>query len=136
MMYETFEHTADVGLRVRADDLDGLFADAARGLFAILVDDFYVLEGKTISVELVGDNLTFLLIDFLSELLYIFDSDGRVLRNFVVSVDDQGVSATATSQRLEPDFDGLQREVKAITYHGARVQQTEEGWEAELILDV
>ena len=38
-MYETFEHTADLGLRIRAADLPSLFADAGRGLFSIIVAD-------------------------------------------------------------------------------------------------
>ena len=38
-MYETFEHTADLGLRVRAADLDTLFAEAAACLFSAIVED-------------------------------------------------------------------------------------------------
>ena len=37
-MYELFEHTADLGLRVEAQDLDALFRDAAEGLFSIIVE--------------------------------------------------------------------------------------------------
>ena len=36
-MYEVFEHTADLGLRVRADSLQSLFVEAARGMFAMIV---------------------------------------------------------------------------------------------------
>ena len=36
-MYEAFEHTADLGLRVAAENLETLFADAARGLFSVIV---------------------------------------------------------------------------------------------------
>ena len=38
-MYELFGHTADLGLRVRAPDLDTLFAEAGRGLFAMVVEN-------------------------------------------------------------------------------------------------
>ena len=38
-MYEIFEHTADLGLRVRAESLEQLFVDAARGLFSMVVAD-------------------------------------------------------------------------------------------------
>ena len=135
-MYETFEHTADVGLRAKAPTLDELFAAAARGLFSMLVTDPVVGDGETIGFELAGDNLTFLLVDFLSELLFTFESDGLVLGDFAVKIGARGLSATATAQAFNPDLHGSQREVKAITYHAGRVQQTDEGWESELILDV
>ena len=38
-MYEIFEHTADVGIRARAGSLEELFADAARGLFSVMVEN-------------------------------------------------------------------------------------------------
>ena len=38
-MFETFDHTADLGLRVRAATLDELFADAGVALFSTVVED-------------------------------------------------------------------------------------------------
>ena len=38
-MYETFEHTADLGLRIRAVDLNTLFAEAGQALFETIVED-------------------------------------------------------------------------------------------------
>jgi len=135
-MYETFEHTADVGLRVSAPSLDELFAAAARGLFSLLVSDPIVGNGETMSFEVSGDNLTFLLVDILSELLFTFESEEVVLGDFVFKVGDGRASATATARALDPKLHGPAREVKAITYHAAAVRHTEEGWDAELILDV
>ena len=37
-MFEFFEHTADLGLRVTARDLESLLAEAAHGLLAMLID--------------------------------------------------------------------------------------------------
>ena len=45
-MYEHFEHTADLGLRVRAPDLNALFADAAEGLTAAIVEDVNAIEPR------------------------------------------------------------------------------------------
>ena len=38
-MFETFDHTADLGLRIRAETLEGLFEEAARALFSLIVVD-------------------------------------------------------------------------------------------------
>ena len=54
-MYETFEHTADLGLRVRAADLDSLFAEAAQCLFSAIVEDLTTVQPlKRVEVQLSG----------------------------------------------------------------------------------
>ena len=55
---------------------------------------------------------------------------------FDVSVTDDGLSATAWGEPLDPARHELAREVKAITYHELRVEQTADGWLAEVIVDI
>ena len=75
-MYETFEHTADLGLRIRAADLDTLFAEAALALFAAIVEDVATIEPRQrFEIELPPDELDYLLFDWLRALLYRFDAD-------------------------------------------------------------
>jgi SHS2 domain-containing protein len=136
-MYETFAHTADLGLRVRAGDLDELFADAAAGLFSLVVNDVPSdLDATECRFEIEGSRLDLLLLDWLNELLYVFDSERMVLGSFEVEVGSAGLRATARAQPLDPDRHGLLREVKAITYHGLKVEQDGEQWLAEVIVDI
>jgi SHS2 domain-containing protein len=137
-MYETFEHTADLGLRIRADDLDGLFAEAGRGLFSMIVanlDDMRPLE--EVSLGVVGAELDYLLFDWLNELLYIFETRRLVLAQFEVKVADGGVQATARGEPFDPGRHRSEHEVKAITYHELKVEQQVDGtWLAEVIVDI
>jgi len=136
-MYETFDHTADLGLRVQAADLNTLFAEAAQGLFAMIVDDLMSIRcTDTQTLTIAGDDRELLLYDFLRELLYRFDAEHRLYRTFDVQVRDDGLSATISGERLEPERHELSHEVKAITYHGLRVEPTADGWLAELIVDI
>lgn len=136
-MYETFAHTADLGLRVRAGDLDELFADAAAGLFSLVVNDVPSdPDAAEYRFEIEGSRLDLLLLDWLNELLYVFDSERMVLGSFEVEVGSEGLRATARAQSLDPDRHGLLREVKAITYHGLKVEQDGEQWLAEVIVDI
>lgn len=136
-MYETFAHTADVGLRVRAADLNQLFADAAAGLFSLMVSDVPPNPGDPEHrFELDGSRLDLLLLDWLNELLYTFDSERLLLRDFDVEVDNDGLRARAHAQPLDPDRHQLLREVKAITYHGLKVERYGEEWLAEVIVDI
>ncbi|MBL9122735.1 MAG: archease [Planctomycetaceae bacterium] len=136
-MYEVFEHTADLGLRVRADNLNELFADAGRGLFAIIAGDLSgVAARQAAQVELAGEELDYLLFDWLNELLYLFESRRLLLVQFALDVTEQGLRATVAGEPWDPQQRRLEHEVKAITYHGLRVEQQASGWLAELILDI
>jgi SHS2 domain-containing protein len=136
-MFEFFEHTADLGLRVRAPDLDTLFAEAACALFAAVVEDLGTVEPRqAIEVRLAGDEREYLLFDWLSELLYHFDAEHLLLGRFEARVSDAGLSGTAWGEPLDRNRHVLAHEVKAITYHGLRVEQTSDGWLAEVIVDI
>lgn len=136
-MYEVFEHTADLGLRVRADSLDALLADAARGLFSLIVtnlDQVKPVQEKTFRIH--ADQPEYLLFDWLNELLYTFDVDQLLLSEFSVRVDPQGLTATCRGEIMQPERHEMDHEVKAITYHGLKVQREGNGWMAELIVDI
>ncbi|MAD79308.1 MAG: archease [Pirellulaceae bacterium] len=136
-MYEVFEHTADLGLRVRADSLDALLVDAARGLFSLIVtnlDQVKAVQEKTIRID--ASEPEYLLFDWLNELLYTFDVDQLLFSEFIVRVDARGLTATCRGEPMQPGRHEMDHEVKAITYHGLKVQKEEKGWMAELIVDI
>ena len=136
-MYELFEHTADLGLRVRASTLNELFADAGTGLASMIVEDVASVESLvSIPIEIVGSDREFLLFDWLRALLYHFDDDKLVFNKFDVIVDEFGLKAVVWGEPLEPDRHGRSHEVKAITYHELKVEPTADGWMAEVIVDI
>ncbi|HZZ78408.1 MAG TPA: archease [Gemmataceae bacterium] len=136
-MYETFEHTADLGLRVRAADLDTLFAEAAQCLFSAVVEDLSTVQPtQKIDIKLDGAELDYLLFDWLRELLYHFDAEHLLFGKFKVQVTNTGLTATAWGEPLDPARHNLEHEVKAITYHHLRVEKVGAEWLAEVIVDI
>ncbi|HEV3236082.1 MAG TPA: archease [Gemmataceae bacterium] len=136
-MFETFDHTADLGLRVRAKDLDSLFREAAQALIAVLVDNPASIEPRVkLEFRMEADDLAYLLFDWLREILYRFDGESVLLGRFDVQVAGTTLTATAWGEPLDRDRHVLAHEVKAITYHGLRVEQTTDGWLAEVIVDI
>jgi SHS2 domain-containing protein len=136
-MFETFEHTADLGLRIRAADLDTLFAEAAQALFAVLVEDLSAVRpAQPVELRIDGDERDLLLFDWLKELLYRCDAEHLLFSRFDVKVREDGLSATAWGEPLDRSRHVLDHEVKAITYHGLRVEPVAGGWEAEVIVDI
>jgi len=136
-MFELFEHTADLGLRVRGPDLTTLFRDAGDGLFSIIAEPWtrkpasrefrFALEARRI------DDLFF---DWLNELLYTFDTSRYLLSEFELEMGPLRLEARAAGVEFDPVVHLLRHEVKAITYHGLRVEPDPEGWLAEVIVDI
>jgi SHS2 domain-containing protein len=136
-MYETFEHTADLGLRVRAPDLNALFAEAALALFSAIVEELgTVAQRQRLDVKLPADEPAYLLFDWLNELLFRFDAEHRLFGRFEVQVGDAGLNGTAWGEPLDPARHALSHEVKAITYHHLKVERDGDGWLAEVIVDI
>jgi SHS2 domain-containing protein len=136
-MYEYFEHTADLGIRARAPELNELFEEIARCLFAAIVEDLDTVRTDIAAlIELEGDDLEYLLFDWLRELLYRFDADHMLFSSFQVVVSDNGLRATAYGENLDPARHVLSHEVKAITYHTLRVEREGDEWVAEVIVDI
>jgi SHS2 domain-containing protein len=135
-MYEVFEHTADLGLRVRAADLETLFAEAGKGLYSLIVDVATIRPQQERSFRIPGGELDYLFFDWLNELLFAFEKERMVYGEFTITRDAQGISAVARGEPLDPSRHELDHEVKAITYHGLKVQQESDGWLAEVIVDI
>lgn len=136
-MYETFDHTADVGLRIRAADLDRLFAEAGRALFSVIVTNLDTVQPvQQVEIRLQGSRRDDLLFDWLAELLYLFDTRRLVLGEFDVHVEQDGLTATARGEPIDRKRHEFEKEVKAITYHGLKVEHDADGWLAEVIVDI
>ncbi|MHB1036104.1 MAG: archease [Pirellulales bacterium] len=136
-MYERFEHTADIGLRIRAGDLDSLFAEAARAMFSVIVANLAdVRPVLSLSFTIEGQKYDDLLLDWLAELLSTFDARRVLLAEFDVRIDASGLKATARGEPLDPSRHRLEEEIKAVTYHRLKVERQADGWLAEVLVDV
>lgn len=136
-MYETFEHTADIGLRIRAPDLNTLFAEAGLCLFSTIAEDLAAVRPETaVEIALAGDEVDYLLFDWLRDLLYRFDAGHWLFSRFDVQVSEGGLKATAWGEKFDTARHGLGHEVKAITAHELKVEQAADGWLAEVIVDI
>jgi SHS2 domain-containing protein len=136
-MYEVFDHTADIGLRIWAADRPSLYAEAARALFSLVVlklDAVRPIEQRSFAIA--GQQEDYLLFDWLTELLYTFETEHLLFSEFEVDVDRDGLRAIARGERLDRARHELDHEVKAITYHGLKVAAAAAGWVAEVIVDI
>lgn len=133
---EFLPHTGDIGLRIRADSAEDLFATAARGLFDVLVEG---AGGDPVDdpIEVEADRRDLLLRAWLDELLVRFLVDGKIYDAFEFERLDEGHAiARARGRAFDPARHALRTELKAITYHGLEVKTEGDAWLATVIFDV
>lgn len=133
--YEFLPHTADIQLEANGTTLPELFVHAAQGMFSYLAGgatgDVY-----TGPVEVTGVDTESLLVNWLSELLYIGTRNRAVLDTFRIrSLNGTTLSADVSGRRRVPGTPAA-HEIKAVTYSGLRVRRTETGFSAAIIFDV
>ena len=96
--YRQMPHTADLAWRLWGQNLPELFENAGRALSATLTDLRFLRRRETRQVSLSSSDREALLVDWLNHLLYLFDIDGFLGRDFQV--------ASLTSERLKPGYRG------------------------------
>lgn len=141
MAWEHFEHAADVGIRGRGDTPARAFGEAARALFSLLSAD---LDGIRPSVEervaCEAANLEELLVAFLNELLYLFDSRQTIFGRFEVEIEETPGRARLTAIAWGEPFDPSRHEFtvlpKGATFTALEVARREGEWVAQCVVDV
>lgn len=134
--HELIEHTADVGLRVWAPGLGELFAEAAIALVGIM-GSAPGAPTRTERVRIEAPDVGGLLVDWLSEVLFLFEARRFAAARASVGVDEH-------LWRLHAELEGHEEAsfvqhgpaVKAVTYHGLDIARTDAGYEARVYLDV
>jgi SHS2 domain-containing protein len=135
--YRQLPHTADLAWRLWGEDLPKLFANAGRALSATLTDLRYVRRRATREVSLTASDREALLVDWLNYLLYLFDIDGFLARDFQVALaDSQRLKAKVTGETFDPRRHPEGTAVKAATYHHLEIRPAAGGWQATVVLDL
>src|SRR5262245_24350613 len=136
-MYEFFDHTADLGIRVQTERLEDIYAEAAEALFDVISEDPNTIRSReSRRYQIPGDDRAILLFDWLRATLLGFETEGWLVHHADVTIGDDGLTVTAWGEPFDPERHPLAHEVKAITYHGLRVIREGNGWLAEVIVDI
>lgn len=115
--FEELEHTADVGIRAYGKTLEELFANAAAGMFSLITDLASVRVVGEYKVRVEARDAKALLFDFLSELLFLHQTEKVLLSEFDVAVGPNSAEARVRGERIDRTRHALHMDVKAVTYH-------------------
>ena len=132
--FEIIEHTADVGVLASGSTLEECFEQATRGLLDI-TGAWAPGDGERTEIRVEGRDLGSVLVDWLSEVLYLQDARDAVITDIgVEQVSDNSATGWVGLTPRTSELSGTA--VKAITYHQLSVDRTAEGWTTRLIVDV
>ncbi len=131
--FEIFEHTADAGVIARGATLAETFANAARGMYAIMVGLDGVRETEVREIEATGDDRESLLVHWLLELLFLTDTEGLVFRRFEVEINDGSLRGRAYGEPLDAERHEPGCAVKAVTRHMLEVAPENSGFRARVL---
>jgi len=135
--YRQLPHTADLAWRLWGASLPKLFENAGRALSATLTDRRYLRSRTTLEVSLTSVDREALLVDWLNHLLYLFDVDGFLGRDFQVeSLTPVSLKARVIGENFDPTRHPERTAVKAATFHQLSIVPAGDGWQATVVLDL
>ncbi len=134
--FEVIDHTADVGIIAYGADLKQAFANAAKGLFSLITELDDVKEVLHRDAELTATDEESLLVEWLNELIYQFDTEGLIFKRFdVVELDNNRLKARGYGEKVDKSRHRLKTGVKAATYHMLKVERGD-GGRVQVLFDI
>jgi len=132
--FEILEHKADLKMRVFGKSKKELFRNAVLAMVSGLQPKVKSRRLKVKNIKIKSDNLETLLVDFLSEVLYLSQVNREIYSDVKFKkFSDKEIEAELVGQKVE-SFSG---DIKAVTYHNLDVHQTENGtWQTTILFDV
>jgi SHS2 domain-containing protein len=135
--FEVLDHTADIGLIVHGGDLKALFENAGEAFFHLITDLRKVKPRIERRINIAGESLERLMVDWINELLYLHDVENFLFKEFEVeSVGEDGLKAVVKGEPFQEGAHVIKTEVKAATYHRIEVRKEKGRWRAQIILDL
>jgi SHS2 domain-containing protein len=136
--FEYLEHTADIKFRAYGHSPEEMLTNAAAALFKSMVDPATVRNLETWKVTLEDPELEHLAYKWLSEIVFLFETESAVFASFAVSLSQNGdwkLEGEIGGERIDLKRHSFENEVKAITLHQFQIKKNEV-WCIQVILDV
>ena len=125
-MRKNFEHTADIGIEIESPTLSDAFQEVSLSFSEVITGGSLpeVLTSKEVFLE--SDSLDSLLVDFLSYLIVLFDTDDFIAGSAKLQISKKNsfqLAGKLVGEAYNQDKHGYGVEIKAISYHQLLVQE-------------
>lgn len=130
--YREISHTADWKLEVWGSSLPALLEEAARGMYALAEVRIKDAPRQTRHLNFLLMDPERVLVNFLTELLLFIEMDGLVMDQFSWHIQADQLEVDLSGRPLS----GLDKEIKAVTYHNLSIEVVAEGLKTQIVFDV
>jgi SHS2 domain-containing protein len=131
------DHTADAGILLQAPDLKELFARAAWGMFSLITDVNAIRLADVDRIRVEASDRPALMVKWLSEVNYRHVTDYRLFGKFdILEINEERLLAEVRGERFDPARHKIFTEIKAVTFHGLRLERANDAWKAQIIFDL
>jgi SHS2 domain-containing protein len=135
--YRIIARQSELAVRVVGTSQTNLFVNAAFALFDVITETEKIETKERMQLEVEGSDRDDLLVNWLRELLYLYQGSAYLLREFVVQeMKDTVVKAEVSGEKLDPDRHEIKQEIAAVAYDQSHMQKTGDQWIAQVILEV
>lgn len=135
--FRFIDHTADVGVVVYGKSLTELFQNAAQSFFSVLIELKNIHEEESRSFSLDAPGLEELLVSWLNEFLYLFETQGLLFSRFEIkNLGKEHLEATAWGEKYTAEKHPIKRIIKAVTFHQLTITEKNGCWQTRIIYDL
>ncbi len=134
--FEIIDHTADVGILAYGADISQAFANAARALFSLITELDNVAEVLHRDIEVTAPDIESLLVEWLNELIYLFDTENILFKRFdITRLSHTQLKARNYGEKVDRSKHQLKTGVKAATYHMLKVDRRDD-CQVQVLFDI
>jgi SHS2 domain-containing protein len=135
--YRLNKRQSEIAVRVVGNSQADLFANSAFALFDVMVEMQAIEARERLPLEIEGSDRDDLMVNWLRELLYLYQGSGYVLREFHIrEVKDTVVKAEVAGEKIDPDRHEIKQEIASVAFHKSRMDKTGDQWTAHLIFEL
>ena len=135
--YRITKHQTELAVRITGSSQADLFANSAFALFDVMTDPAAIEIKERIPLEVEGSDCDDLMVNWMRELLYLYQGSGYLLKEFKIShVKDTIVKAEVCGEKIDPDRHDIKQEIAAVAFHKSRMEKTGNQWIAQVIFEL
>lgn len=134
--FEVLNHTADVGIIAYGSDMKEAFANIAKGMFSLITELTVIEETEYRDIELSSSDQESLLVEWLNELIYLFDVENIIFNKFdITQLGNTNLKARIFGDKVDSSRHELKVGIKAATYHMLRIDKID-GCRVQVLFDI
>lgn len=135
--YVRLDHTGDIRIKVFGNSLIELYENSAYAMFDTLTDAGAISAQLAETVEVSGIDKEELLVNWLSELNYLFLTESKLFNRFEIEhFNEREIIATVIGEKFNSHRHPMHTEIKAVTFHDLQIEKKGNHWETKIVFDI